>query len=304
MELAPIALFVYNRPWHTNLTLESLKRNYLSDKSELYIYSDGPKRDCDPDQLSKILEVRKIIGSKKWCKKVYIIESPENKGLATAIISGVNEILIAYDKIIVLEDDLITSKGFLQYMNTALNIYSLDNCVMHISGYQHPFIKFMPTTFFTNSMNCSGWGTWKRAWQNLITDTIILKKRISEKKVLLIDPLNYGICEQLTANANGTNSTWAVKWYCTIILNKGLCLNPNTSLIRNIGFDNSGSNPLYNLDLLDQKTADNILVNRKKTKLKIHVVLVLIIMKFFSSGLQIKKELIKKSLFPRCEYYL
>jgi GT2 family glycosyltransferase len=123
LKLAPVALFVYNRPRHTELTLEALRNNYLSDQSELFIFSDGPKINCTEEQLSKILEVRKIIAAKKWCKTVNIIESDTNKGLASAIVDGINWVFLTSDKIIVLEDDLITSKGFLQYMNEALKLF-------------------------------------------------------------------------------------------------------------------------------------------------------------------------------------
>jgi hypothetical protein len=304
LNLAPIAFFVYNRPRHTELTLEALRNNYLSDQSELFIFSDGPKINYTEEELSKILEVRKIIASKNWCKTVHVIEYDHNKGLASAIVDGIDRVFLTSDKIIVLEDDLITSKGFLQYMNEALNIYSDDTNVMHISGYQHPFIRLMPETFFTNTMNCSGWGTWKRAWQLLITDPDYLARGISKLYVSFIDPLNYRICEQLKANINGTNSTWAVKWYCTIILNNGLCLNPKTSLVKNIGFDNSGSNPLNDLKLLSQETSDHIILKRKKNKLNRPAIVLIYLMKFFSSSFQIKKEMISKILFPRCEYYL
>ena len=42
-ELAPIALFVYNRVEHTRETVEALKRNTLAKESDLFIFSDGPK---------------------------------------------------------------------------------------------------------------------------------------------------------------------------------------------------------------------------------------------------------------------
>jgi hypothetical protein len=38
-KLAPIALFVYNRPEHTRRTLNYLKNNLLADESRLYIFS-------------------------------------------------------------------------------------------------------------------------------------------------------------------------------------------------------------------------------------------------------------------------
>ena len=43
--LAPIILFVYNRPWHTRKTIEALQKNELADQSDLIIYSDAPKND-------------------------------------------------------------------------------------------------------------------------------------------------------------------------------------------------------------------------------------------------------------------
>ena len=304
MHLAPVALFVYNRPKHTLRTLEALSKNYLSDQSELYIFSDGSKIDCDQDQLAKIKEVREIIASKKWCKTVNIIESDTNNGLASSIIIGINKVLLTSDRIIVLEDDLVCSKGFLKYMNDALTIYESDRNVMHIAGYQHPFIKLRSSTFFSNTMNCSGWGTWRRAWVQFIPDIENISKRILNKNVLIIDPLVYRICEQIRANKNGTNSTWAVKWYCTIILNNGLCLNPNISLIRNIGFDYSGSNPLMDLSLVYQKTSERIIVKRIAPRQKKCLIIYILFLKFFSSSFRIKKEMIKKMLFPRCEFYL
>ena len=38
--LSPIVLFVYNRPWHTQQTIEALQKNELASESNLIIYSD------------------------------------------------------------------------------------------------------------------------------------------------------------------------------------------------------------------------------------------------------------------------
>ena len=136
--LAPIVLFVYNRPWHTEQTLNALMQNELADQSVLYIYADGPKENATEEQLKKIEEVRHVIRTKKWCKEVHIIESEKNKGLADSIINGVTEIVNKYGKVIVLEDDIVTSKGFLKYMNEALELYKEEDKVYHISGYMFP----------------------------------------------------------------------------------------------------------------------------------------------------------------------
>ena len=112
MNLAPIILFVYNRPWHTEKTLEALMGNDRADQSTLYIYADGAKENSSQNQLDKIRKVREVIRKKQWCKEIHILESNENKGLAESIILGVTSIVNRYDQVIVLEDDLITSKHF------------------------------------------------------------------------------------------------------------------------------------------------------------------------------------------------
>ena len=53
-----------------------------------------------------------------------------------------------YGKIIVLEDDLITSPYFLKFMNEALEKYQDNERVMHIAGYMFPIRKEeLPDTF-------------------------------------------------------------------------------------------------------------------------------------------------------------
>jgi len=162
MTQAPIALFVYNRPWHTQKTIEALKKNELADSSELIIFSDGPRNEQAKD---KVLEVRNFIKTIIGFKNVKIIEREKNFGLANSIIAGVTEIINEYGKIIVLEDDLVTSPFFLMYMNNALNVYENDDMVASIHAYVYPIKDSLPETFFIRGVDCQGWGTWKRGWK-------------------------------------------------------------------------------------------------------------------------------------------
>lgn len=244
--LAPIVLFVYNRPWHTQQILEALAKNRLADQSVLYIYADGAKEDTDEDNLIKIRETRKILRQQKWCGEVHIIQSEKNKGLAKSIIEGVTEIIDRHGKVIVLEDDIVTSLGFLQYMNDALYLYENEDKVMHISAFTPVTTgnERLPETYFLRFMSCWGWATWKTAWNKLIVDTDYLYNCIPK----LADYEKYNLdgyknmFSQLEDNKNGVLNTWAIKWYSSIFINKGLCLYPRKSLMRNIGFDGSGIN--------------------------------------------------------------
>ena len=242
MTLPPIILFVYNRPWHTRQTLEALSSNELADKSELYIYADGPKTNADAATLNAINEVRKLIREKQWCGKVNIIESESNKGLAASIINGVTEIVNKHGKIIVLEDDIVPTTGFLKYMNEALELYEFEEKVMHISSFwpKAPIRKYREQTFFLRFMSCWGWATWKDSWRKLNTDIMFLYHNLINNKYdfNLSDTSN--MFKQIELNISGELNTWAIKWYASIYINNGLCLFPYKSLVKNIGIDGSG----------------------------------------------------------------
>lgn len=245
MALAPIVLFTYNRPDHTLRTLEALKKNILANQSLLFIYCDGAKENASQEVQTKIKEVRAIVRSEKWCKEVQIIERKKNWGLADNILDGVTEIVNNYGKIIVLEDDIYTSPGFLSYMNQALDLYQAQERVMHISGYMFPIdTQSNASTFFYTATTCWGWATYKRSWKLLIRDPKLIWNYLEEND--LFDEFNLGgyanFSRQLRQNIEGTIKTWAIKWHSSVFINKGLCLHPHRSLVQNIGNDNSGTN--------------------------------------------------------------
>jgi FkbM family methyltransferase len=235
---APIILFVYNRLWHTQQTVEALQNNELAAKSDLYIYADGAKTEIDP----KVEEVRAYIRSIGGFKSVSIIEREKNWGLADNIIDGVTNIVNKYGKIIVLEDDIITSRGFLRYMNDALQVYENEEKVMHVSGYMFPVKRKMPATFFYNTASCWGWATWARAWKYYNNDAKYLLDELYNNNQEITFDLNgaYKFTDQLISNIGGNIKTWAVKWYASFFLQNGLALHPYPSLTNNIGFDGSG----------------------------------------------------------------
>lgn len=297
--LAPIVLFVYNRPWHTDQTLNALMKNDLADQSMLFIYSDGPKAEATQEQLNKITEVRELIRKEKWCKDVHIIESEKNKGLADSIVDGVTEIVNKYGKAIVLEDDIVTSRGFLKYMNDALNLYERNETIFQISAFMFPIdIKDLPETFFYNANTCWGWGTWQRAWKYYNNNALELYIKLIENN---IDWEIYNAFqgnaykEQLYANIENRLYTWAVKWHSTIILNDAFVLHPRKSLTKNIGFDNSGVNCKTDERFDQMELADSIKVESIKQIVNQQVACKII--DYFQNPYKIKPE--KKSILKK-----
>lgn len=240
--LAPIILFTYNRVEHTRITIDALKRNKLASFSELYIFSDAPK---NAPANNKVQAVRNLLHKISGFKKVEIIEQTSHLGLATSIITGVSKIIKDYGKVIVLEDDIETGEHFLEYMNQALNLYSYEKKVWHIAGWRDPVENASDdSSFFYPTMDCWGWATWKDRWEHFEKNPQKLKKIFTQKmiKKFNIEGADPWMFLQIDKNISGEIDTWAIFWYATIFLNNGLCLAPTKSLVRNIGFDNSGEN--------------------------------------------------------------
>ena len=240
MPLAPIALFVYNRPLHTRAVIEALKENDLAGESELYIFSDGAKNE---DAKQKVDEVRNYIRTITGFKKVEIIERNENLGLAKSIISGVTDIINRFGKIVVLEDDLVTSRFFLRFMNDALDFYESNNDVISIHGYIYPVRENLPETFFLRGADCWGWATWKRGWDLFEVDGRRLLDGLIKNGVTKEFDLqnSYPYTNMLRDQIRGLNSSWAIRWHAAAFLAGKLTLYPGKSLVQNIGFDDSGT---------------------------------------------------------------
>jgi hypothetical protein len=240
MQLAPIALFVYNRPEHTQKTIDALLKNVFAEESELYIFSDAPKRHTEDQHVQ---EVRDYIKTINGFKKVTITEQKENMGLAKSIISGVSDVINRHGKAIILEDDLITSPYFLKYMNEALEQYKDEKKVWHVSGWNYPAIfNTSNEAYFYRIMDCWGWATWADRWKHFEknTDQIINSFSKTEIKRFNLDGATKSLWRQIKLNQSGRINTWAIYWYATIFQKNGLCLNPVKSYVKNIGHDGTG----------------------------------------------------------------
>jgi hypothetical protein len=237
--LAPIALFVYNRPDHTRRTISYLQQNLLADESRLYIFSDAAKTLADE---ANVEEVRNLLDTVTGFKAVTIVKRKENMGLAASIISGVTQLTDSYGKVIVFEDDLLSSPYTLQYFNESLQRYEKDEQVMHVGAYMYDLKgDKLPPAFFYRAATSWGWATWARAWKNFEPDVDKLMAQFDAKKIhefSIEGTMNFW--KQMQQFKAGKNNSWAIRWYASIFLKGGLTLNPSQSLIQNIGHDGTG----------------------------------------------------------------
>ena len=243
MSIAPIILFVYNRPVKTGKTLNALRQNFLAENSDLYIFSDAAK---DESAEEKVQEVRKIIHSITGFQSVTIIAVSENKGLANSIIDGVTTVLKKYGKAIVIEDDLITSPNFLSFMNQALDIYENNKQVISISGFT--FQVNVPNdyeydAYFTRRMSSNGWGTWFDRWENIdwkIKDYDSFRWNLKKNLQFMLG--GEDLPRMLAAYMKGKIHSWAIRFAYHQFKMQTYTIYPTTSKADNIGFNVTGTN--------------------------------------------------------------
>jgi len=241
MSNAPVALFVYRRPEHTRATVEALLRNPESAQTDLHVFSDGA-REAGSEEAVK--QVRRYVREITGMRSVTVVERATNLGLANSVIDGTTRLIREFGRVIVVEDDLVVSPRFLEYMNRALERYQDDDSAMQVSGYMFPIDVAAETdAFFMPFTTSWGWATWERAWQHFDPDMRGFDALVSDPHLRDSFDLGgaYGYFDMLERQRRGSIDSWAIRWYLSVFSRGGLTLYPVRTLVRNIGFDGSGT---------------------------------------------------------------
>ena len=244
----PIALFCFNRPFHTYRTIKSLATNDEAINTDLIAFIDGARQQSDLTHINSVEKI--LLSNSKFFKSVTVNKSSLNLSSAQNIRKGVSKVLSNFESIIVLEDDILVSRFFISFMNEGLKKYKNIKNVWHINGYNYPINFYSKDQcYFSRLMQCWGWATWKDRWEQFIEDPLITDTNYifsifnkEMRKELDLRCKNSFFWSQITSNHRNKINTWAIFWYCFIFTNKGLCLTPLKSLTQNIGLDNSGVN--------------------------------------------------------------
>ena len=247
--LAPVVLFTYKRPIHTKKVLESLLNCDLIQETDVIIYADGLKQTAtqkDKEELEATREVLLKYKENHNFKNIELHLSEQNKGIAYSVKKGAAKELEKYGKIIIMEDDIVPQKGFLKYMNEALDKYENEEKVWGISGYSFPLDNesvVKEQTYFL-PVNCSwGWATWKSRWDKADFDVNSIFERFDKNSVTR-ESYNFGTCqyyEILEVLRDSKSDVWDALFHASMFLENGMFLYPNPSLAKNIGFDSTGT---------------------------------------------------------------
>ncbi len=238
---APVILFVYKRLFQTQQTVAYLKLNKLASESDLFIFSEFPKT---PKFENEVNQVRNYIKTIEGFKSITIVERPVFFGLANSVIAGVTNVFEKYDMVIVLEDDIITSPSFLEYINEGLDKYEFDNRIYSVTGFCYPpallniYKEYDKDVFLLPRASSWGWATWKNRWDKAdwaVKDfNEFYKSSELQKKY---DQTGRDKSRMLIRQMNGEVDSWAIRWDYTHFKNNAYGIFPVKSLLNNIGLD-------------------------------------------------------------------
>jgi len=240
-QLAPIVLFVFNRPEHTRKTLESLRRNVLAPESELYVFCDGPR---DRKDEREVEAVQSLVDSLEGFKQVHVSKRERNRGLAGSVIDGVTEVIGRHGTVIVVEDDLQFSPRFLNFMNDALARYADDPRVFSLGGYSPPLAipKHYTEECYLSYRCCTwGWGTWRDRWDKVDWEVRDFDAFINDpEEVARFNRGGDDMSQILKLQIDNKISSWGIRWDYAHYRHNAYCFRPTYSIVGNIGNDGTG----------------------------------------------------------------
>ena len=252
--LAPIVLFCFNRPDKTKIVLEELAKNDLAKDSDIYIFCDGPR---NIKEMNLIKEVHEIAEAASGFKNKHIIKKEINWGLRASVIHGINQVFKTHDCVIVIEDDIVTSKKFLKFSNEALKFYKDEPDIWCVTGFNYPKNlinypkEYDEDIFFVKGRNSSwGWATWKDRWNKIDFDVSDYESFAKDKKLISeFNKTGGNMFEMLKMQKAEKINSWAVPMSYAMFRNNAYSVHSFRPLVKNIGFDATGTHTVSDMDL-------------------------------------------------------
>jgi hypothetical protein len=248
-----VSVFAYNRPDHLRNLLKSFLLNPEAKNLDIRFYVDGPK--SDSDQLN-INMVKNVINSFTELKNKEIKFNLKNVGLANSIINGVTETFQTCDYQIILEDDLVLHKDFLNFAKLVNEKFKYNPQIAGSNGYAYGGNTNFNENFFIKGADCWGWTTWKDRWESINWNSIELYSQLQKGNQLNEFDLGgkYNYSRILKDQIDGKVDSWAIRWHASMFLQNRYSVYPNISLVANKGFDGSGTHGITNVYKEDLST--------------------------------------------------
>lgn len=234
-----IVLFAFNRPNLLQQTLSALAANDLADTASLTIFCDGPRNEKDEPNIRSVRELAK---NARGFATLEVVEHNQNMGCAASVIHGLTEMFRLHERLIVIEDDIVTSPYTLRFLSDGLAHYEDNEKVFNIAAWTPPhIIRHLPTgypydVYAIPRFNCWGWASWRDRFQSI--DWEVTDYQEFKNSPQLRNAFNAGgndLSTMLDEQMQGKIDAWDIRADYTRFKKNMLGINPVRSYALNIG---------------------------------------------------------------------
>lgn len=163
---APVILFSYKRETLTKRVLDALSDNFLAPDTEVFVFANTCKTG-DKDE-AKVVKTHKMLLEYKGNFKRYTVVVRERPlSVLTTMMSALDEIFQKYDRVIVLEDDIMPSRNFLNFMNVALEKYSCDEEMFSVCGFSAVKVECPSDSYKSLIFRSWGYALWRDKYKKV-----------------------------------------------------------------------------------------------------------------------------------------
>jgi hypothetical protein len=230
----PILITAFRRPELLTRVVEALK----GIDNPVYFWIDGPRTTGRESQLvSDCIRIANQASLNTFAVKINQI----NIG-TDSVANGITWVLKTHPRVIVIEEDILVSKDFIQFAEQMLDEYESDLRIGSITAMNN-----VPTKYLSHPKNSYrfsvyfyawGWATWANRWEHIITDMSDwdyrnVKWPCTSKSFLSKMRWKRSMEEVRTGRSPGL---WDYRWIYTYWSNNWMTVVPNHNLATNIGF--------------------------------------------------------------------
>ena len=239
----PVLLIHFNRPDSTRRQLEALK---VVAPQRVWVLCDGPRAGRS-GEAEKIAEVRALLDEIPWPCEVRRLYREHNLGCFKNISEGISWFLNDCGAGIIVEDDVIPDPSFFRFCEELLTRYADSPEVFAVSGQLRlpKSLAIKEDYGFSNYFECSGWATWKRAWDHFDPTLSGWRDQETWRSICArvfhkLRPRLYWTWMFRQVDRNRRDS-WAYRFMLTIWKQRGCVIIPKINLTENIGFTEEGT---------------------------------------------------------------
>lgn len=249
---APVVMIAYNRPDLIRWTMNNVALADGAANHEIFMFIDGPRN--EDDELKQELIYSSVISYQARLPRLKVIRRGRNYGCRGNIVDAISQIISKYGRAIIVEDDILVSRTFLDYMDEALSFYENDKRIWSINAYQSPVLQIpsdYPHDVYLNPVNmCWGWGTWADRWGQVDFD---LKDwgamRNDPDMIMKLNKAGRHLRGMIERQYAGQLKTWDVQCAYHVVKNGLMSIEPKYQLSKNIGFNSLVGGEHYTMDL-------------------------------------------------------